>query len=131
MEVFAGDATYKLGTETYVAFGKKSQKGVRLMALKNTAYKFAILPEVPNLHRVKCQQCQHPGASKDTPVTSKEMDSSSQSSDPIERKDSSTSCASLDVSSNGQYRRLLSSDLSCDMCHHLLVILAQQNQVIP
>ncbi len=129
MKVFAGDATYKLGTEIYVAFGKKSQKRVRLKALKKTAYKFAILPEVPNLHCVK--QCQHPGASKDTPMTSKEMDSSSQSSDPMERKDSSTSCASSDVSSNGQYRRLLSSDLSCDMCHHLLVILAQQNQVIP
>ena len=35
----------------------------------------------------------------------------------------------LNVSGNGQYRNLLLSDLEADMCHHLLVILADHNKV--
>ncbi len=33
------------------------------------------------------------------------------------------------LSRNGQYRTLQCDDLSADICHHLLIILAEQNQV--
>ena len=42
---------------------------------------------------------------------------------------SSASSNSLPLAGNGQYRRLQSADLSADICHHLLVVLAHQNQV--
>ncbi len=155
----ATDCTFTFGTESYYATDQglfiSPRHEVKLVALMKTNYKYTKIPEVPKLFSAKCKICQIARAStKQIPpvtyskeaaaeVTSfpKEPSSlSSLSSIPMKEpqlgsKDVKvTSPASSDSSPlarNGQYRLLQSDDLSADMCHHLLVILADQNKVGP
>ena len=122
---------------------------VRLTALNNTRHKYTKIPQLPDLFTcIKCHHCTYAEVSA---ISNSEIEKTVEvapnaeelrteiigkqckSTDSLEIEDfkstSLSSSSSLIYSENGQYRVLQCDDLSTDICHHLLIILAQQNQV--